>query len=88
MKQMFLSLQPKNFNQGWPHIFHDETNISEVTQIISTLKLAFVGVPITSFDPLISPCPFARLHSPSFDIVDIDIENYNAFMKAAKALYV
>jgi hypothetical protein len=30
MKQMLLSLQPKNFNQGWTHIFHDETNIFEV----------------------------------------------------------
>jgi hypothetical protein len=37
------------------------------TQIICALKLTFVGVPIMAFDPLISPCPFARLHSPSLD---------------------
>ncbi len=30
MKQMFLSLQPKNFNQGWTHTFHDETDISDI----------------------------------------------------------
>jgi len=58
------------------------------TQIISALKLTFVGVPITSFDPLISPCPFARLHSLSLDIVDIDIKNYSAFMRGAKAPFV
>jgi len=66
------------------HLVLTNQRITRYMHLCDKLK----GVPITSFDPLISPCPFTRLDSPFIDIVDNDIENYSAFMRRAKAPFV
>lgn len=50
------------------------------TQAIYASRLGFIETSIVSFlDPPISSCPLAKKHSPSLNIVDINIEICNAF---------